>query len=42
MSELLSKPETVGSLGELARATVRQISGASQRNVDHMAGALEP
>jgi 3-deoxy-D-manno-octulosonic-acid transferase len=40
MSELLGKPETVGSLGELARATVRQISGASQRNVDHMAGSL--
>jgi len=30
----------VGSLGELARATVRQISGASQRNVEHMANAL--
>ncbi|HEX5747657.1 MAG TPA: glycosyltransferase N-terminal domain-containing protein [Archangium sp.] len=41
MTELLAKPETVGSLGELARATVRQISGASQRNVEHMASALE-
>jgi 3-deoxy-D-manno-octulosonic-acid transferase len=36
----LAKPETVTSLGELARATVRQISGASQRNVDHMARVL--
>ena len=40
MTELLAKPETVGSLGELARATVRQISGASQRNVEHMENAL--
>jgi 3-deoxy-D-manno-octulosonic-acid transferase len=40
MAELLAKPETVTSLGELARATVRQISGASQRNVDHMARVL--
>ncbi|MFL5355671.1 3-deoxy-D-manno-octulosonic acid transferase [Archangium sp.] len=42
MSELLAKPETVTSLGELARGTVRQISGASQRNVEHMARALTP
>ncbi|ATB32541.1 3-deoxy-D-manno-octulosonic acid transferase [Melittangium boletus] len=42
VSELLSKPETVASLGELARATVRQVSGASQRNVDHMARVLGP
>ncbi|MGZ3459651.1 MAG: 3-deoxy-D-manno-octulosonic acid transferase, partial [Archangium sp.] len=42
MSELLAKPETVASLGELARATVRQISGASQRNVEHMARVLSP
>ena len=42
MLELLGKPETVSSLGELAKATVSQISGASQRNVEHMAGALRP
>lgn len=41
MAELLVRPETVVSLGELARGTVRQISGASQRNVEHMAKALE-
>ncbi|MBX7114062.1 MAG: 3-deoxy-D-manno-octulosonic acid transferase [Myxococcaceae bacterium] len=35
MSELLSRPEEVASLGELARSAVRQISGASQRNVEH-------
>lgn len=40
MSELLQKPENVTALGELARTTVRQISGASQRNVDHMARVL--
>ncbi|MBM7117534.1 3-deoxy-D-manno-octulosonic acid transferase [Archangium primigenium] len=40
MSELLAKPETVVSLGELARMTVRQVSGASQRNVEHMARVL--
>jgi len=33
MSELLSKPEQVAALGQLAQAAVRQISGASQRNV---------
>ena len=38
--ELLAKPETVTALGELARATVRQVSGASQRNVEHMARVL--
>src|SRR6218665_3998339 len=42
VSELLAKPETVASLGELARTTVRQVSGASQRNVEHMARVLGP
>ena len=41
MSELLARPEQVAELGELARSTVRRISGASQRNVEHMARALE-
>jgi 3-deoxy-D-manno-octulosonic-acid transferase len=36
LAELLSKPETVAQLGELAQAAVRQVSGASRRNVDHM------
>ncbi len=40
MTELLGKPERVASLGALARATVGQISGASQRNVERMAGVL--
>jgi len=40
MSELLQKPENVSALGELARMTVRQVSGASQRNVEHMARVL--
>jgi 3-deoxy-D-manno-octulosonic-acid transferase len=40
MSELLQKPENVTSLGVLARTTVRQVSGASQRNVEHMARVL--
>lgn len=34
VSELLSRPDLVQSLGELAQAAVRQISGASGRNVD--------
>lgn len=36
ISELLARPETIASLGELARAAVRQVSGASSRNVDHI------
>jgi 3-deoxy-D-manno-octulosonic-acid transferase len=36
ISELLAKPETLHALGELASAAVRQISGASDRNVDHL------
>jgi 3-deoxy-D-manno-octulosonic-acid transferase len=38
--ELLSRPETVASLGELARSAVRQVSGASARNVEHLARLL--
>lgn len=33
MRELLSRPATIDSLGQMARAQVRQISGASDRNV---------
>ena len=45
--ELLSRPETLASLGELARGAVRQVSGASARNVELMErllarGALAP
>jgi len=37
VSELLKQPEQLQALGEQARATVSQISGASQRNVERMA-----
>jgi 3-deoxy-D-manno-octulosonic-acid transferase len=40
LAELLSKPETVAQLGELAQAAVRQVSGASRRNVDHLGRLL--
>ena len=40
LAELLGRPEALESLGELARATVRQISGASARNVERMAALL--
>ncbi|MGQ0507952.1 MAG: 3-deoxy-D-manno-octulosonic acid transferase, partial [Myxococcaceae bacterium] len=36
LGELLARPETMTNLGELAQAAVRQVSGASSRNVDHM------
>jgi 3-deoxy-D-manno-octulosonic-acid transferase len=35
LSDLLSRPQALAELGQLAQATVRQISGASNRNVDH-------
>jgi 3-deoxy-D-manno-octulosonic-acid transferase len=38
LSELLSRPEAIASLGELARAAVGHVSGASRRNVDLMGG----
>jgi 3-deoxy-D-manno-octulosonic-acid transferase len=41
MGELLARPESMASLGELARNAVRQISGASDRNVEALAGLLE-
>src|SRR6185369_15938111 len=34
--DLLSRPSELASLGELARATVRQVSGASARNVEQL------
>lgn len=40
LSELLARPDTVASLGELARQAVLQVSGASARNVDHMVRLL--
>ncbi len=42
LSELLARPEQSFELGEQARATVSQISGASERNVEHMASLFEP
>lgn len=41
LSDLLSRPESIEALGALARNAVRQISGASDRNVDALA-ALVP
>jgi 3-deoxy-D-manno-octulosonic-acid transferase len=40
MLELLSRPDSIDSLGNLARSAVRQISGASDRNVDALAGLV--
>lgn len=40
MSELLSRPDSIESLGALAHSAVRQISGASDRNVDALAALL--
>lgn len=42
MAELLSRPDEVASLGDLARSAVGQISGASQRNVEHFERLLGP
>ena len=36
LAELLSRPDTIADLGELAKAAVRQISGASGRNLEHL------
>lgn len=36
LGELLARPETIASLGELARNAVQQVSGASGRNVELM------
>jgi len=40
VSELLARPEVVSDLGGLALQSVRQVSGASQRNVDLIARLL--
>ncbi len=40
MADLLARPETCAQLGELAAQAVRQVSGASQRNVDLVARML--
>lgn len=40
MNELLGRPESIDSLGSLARSAVRQISGASDRNVDALAALV--
>jgi hypothetical protein len=37
MSDLLSRPEDLAQLGDLARSAVRQVSGASARNVERLA-----
>jgi 3-deoxy-D-manno-octulosonic-acid transferase len=34
LSELLARPDVIEDLGRLALQSVRQVSGASQRNVD--------
>jgi len=41
LSELFARPETIESLGLLARQAVRQVSGASDRNVAALARLLE-
>ncbi|BDG06053.1 3-deoxy-D-manno-octulosonic acid transferase [Anaeromyxobacter oryzae] len=38
--ELLSRPDQLDELGQLARGSVTQIRGASARNVDHMLSIL--
>jgi 3-deoxy-D-manno-octulosonic-acid transferase len=40
VADLLARPETCAQLGELAAQAVRQVSGASQRNVDLVARLL--
>jgi 3-deoxy-D-manno-octulosonic-acid transferase len=40
LAELLERPEAVTALGQMAEAAVRQVSGASQRNVSHMEALL--
>jgi 3-deoxy-D-manno-octulosonic-acid transferase len=42
LSDLLARPEACAQLGELAAQAVRQVSGASQRNVDLVARLLGP
>jgi 3-deoxy-D-manno-octulosonic-acid transferase len=40
VADLLARPDTCAQLGELAAQAVRQVSGASQRNVDLVARML--
>ncbi|MGZ6162522.1 MAG: 3-deoxy-D-manno-octulosonic acid transferase, partial [Myxococcaceae bacterium] len=40
LSELLDRPDVLANLGSLAAQSVRQVSGASQRNVDLVARLL--
>jgi 3-deoxy-D-manno-octulosonic-acid transferase len=40
MAELLSRPKSLASLGQLAKIAVSQVSGASDRNVDAILGLL--
>jgi len=42
VAELLSRPDRIVALGTLAEGAVRQVSGASARNVDHMERLLGP
>lgn len=42
VADLLSRPDTVRSLGELAQAAVLQVSGASERNLEHIDRLLGP
>jgi 3-deoxy-D-manno-octulosonic-acid transferase len=42
VTDLLARPDTCAQLGELAAHAVRQVSGASQRNVDLLARLLGP
>ena len=41
MRELLGRPASIDALGEMARTQVRQISGASDRNVDVLSKMLK-
>ncbi len=42
VAELLSQPDELRELGILAQGAVRQVSGASERNVDCLVALLEP
>ncbi len=42
LGELLARPESLDSLGALARQAVRQVSGASDRNVELLLELLPP
>ena len=42
VTDLLSQPEELRSLGALAQGAVRQVSGASERNVDCLVALLDP